>query len=153
MRKNDLRNTSALEFYQRWPQHIMYSTHMTWTNHDHTHSHWIGSLPIVMFSAIPRTTITPAVEGDPHVRVQHAEEEPVCFDIDDEDGSVLDLISDLDTGLEVNGQLISASQKKHVSRLERVGILTPYGIEIGIYPDRVTLGQGFRTLQVFLFDE
>lgn len=113
----------------------------------------LGHFLLWCFSAIPRTTITPAVEGDPHVRVQHAEEEPVCFDIDDEDGSVLDLISDLDTGLEVNGQLISASQKKHVSRLERVGILTPYGIEIGIYPDRVTLGQGFRTLQVFLFDE
>ena len=92
------------------------------------------------------------MEGDPHVRVQYENEEPICFDVSSDDGAVLDLLSDFNTGLEVNGQLITENVKKNKSRLERVGFVTPAGVEIGVYTDRVTIGRAARTMQAFNYD-
>lgn len=93
-------------------------------------------------SVIPTTTAKPTLQGDPHVRVSQPDEPAICFDITDDDASILSIIADLDSGLEVNGQVFAHGDKKDKVRLERVGILSPRGVEVGIYIDQVTIGMG-----------
>ena len=54
---------------------------------------------------------------------------------------------------QVNGQLITENIRKHVSRLERVGFVSPAGIEIGVFPFSVSLGQNGVELQMFNYEK
>ena len=72
------------------------------------------------------------VKGDPHVRVNSKGQQSVCFDITAVDQSILDFISDPNTGLEVNGQLFCEGNE-HI-RLERIFIRSPVGVEVEIQP-------------------
>ena len=102
--------------------------------------------------AQPSGPLIPVVQGDPHVRVAHENEPAICFDIDDENEAVIDLISDLDTGLEVNAQLYSKTKSKHVTRMQKIGFITPAGVEVGVFPDRVTIGRAHTTLDSHTYD-
>ena len=83
-----------------------------------------------------------------------AKDEPaVCFDITDEDESIISLIADLETGLEVNGQVFTESVRKEKSRLERIGILSPRGVGIGIYVDQITIGASGSVHQRYSYEE
>jgi hypothetical protein len=100
----------------------------------------------------PSGPLIPVVQGDPHVRVAHENEPAICFDIDDENEAVIDLISDLDSGLEVNAQLYSKTKSKHVTRMQKIGFITPAGVEVGVFPDRVTIGRAHTTLDSHTYD-
>lgn len=102
---------------------------------------------------IPQTTKPPVVEGDPHVRVSYGNNPSVCFDLSDEDQSILSLVADLETGLEINGQVFTESVKKEKSRLERVGFRSPRGIEVGVYVDQVTVGIGGVVHERYTYQE
>ena len=90
------------------------------------------------------------VAGDPHVKVKVPGQEAICFEITDAPESIIDLLSDPDTGLEVNGQCIQEGKNL---RLERVFISTPRNVQIAIYTDKVTVGKAGVVEQTFTFDE
>ena len=67
--------------------------------------------------------------GDPHVHVTADGQPTVCFDITDVHLSILNLLSDNNTGLRVNGQLFQ--EGKH-TRLERVFVESPAGVMVTV---------------------
>lgn len=90
------------------------------------------------------------VAGDPHVKVKVPGQEAICFEISDASNSIIDLLSDPVSGLEVNGQLIQEGKNL---RLERVFVSTPRLAQIGVYPDRVDIGHNNIVEQTFSFDQ
>ena len=90
------------------------------------------------------------VAGDPHVKVKVPGQEAICFEIVDASMSIIDLLSDPASGLEVNGQLIQEGKNL---RLERVFVSTPRQVQIGIYPDKVTIGHEGWEEESFTFDK
>ena len=90
------------------------------------------------------------IAGDPHVKVKVPGQEAICFEISDAPRSIIDLLSDPISGLEVNGQLIQEGKNL---RLERVFVSTPRNVQIAIYPDRVTVGQNNEINETFTFDK
>ena len=72
---------------------------------------------------------TGSMAGDPHVHVTSDGQPTVCFDITDVHLSILNLLSDNNTGLRVNGQLFQ--EGKH-TRLERVFIESPAGVMVTV---------------------
>ena len=89
------------------------------------------------------------VAGDPHVKVKVPGQEAICFEITDTPNSIIDLLSDPETGLEVNGQVIQEGKNL---RLERIFVSTPRNVQIAIYPEKVTVGQNDEIEQTFSFD-
>lgn len=78
------------------------------------------------------------ISGDPHVMVQTPGQKPICYDVHGDSLDFVSLLFDVNTGLEINGQL--AHVKEHKSRLSAIGFKTPAEVEIGVFPDRVTVG-------------
>ena len=106
-----------------------------------------------IFLVIPTTTVKPTIVGDPHVRVGIPNEPAICFDVTDKDQSILSLIKDVETGLEVNGQVFTEDFKKEKSRLERIGIVSPHGVQIGIYTDEITIGTNDLITERYSYEE
>ena len=90
------------------------------------------------------------IAGDPHVKVKVPGQEAICFDISEADMAILDLLSNPTSGLEVNGQIV---QEGHNSRLERIFIKTPRDVEIGLYPDHVTVGTNGQVHSTYQYDQ
>lgn len=78
------------------------------------------------------------ISGDPHVRVQTPGQKAICYDVHGDALDYVSLLYDVNTGLEINGRLSHVKENK--SRLSAIGFKTPAEIEIGIFPDRVTVG-------------
>lgn len=102
---------------------------------------------------IPITTPKPVIEGDPHVRLGSLNEPAVCFDIIDDDQKILSLITDLETGLEVNGQVFTENFAKEISRLEKIGIKSPHGVKIGVFVDEITVGTDHSIHERYSYEE
>jgi len=83
-------------------------------------------------------TGTGYVSGDPHVRIEGAGQKAVCYDIHGDSLDYVSLLYDVNTGLEINGQLTHLKENK--DRLSAIGFKTEAGVEIGVFADRVTVG-------------
>ena len=53
------------------------------------------------------------ISGDPHIKIKGANQEPVCFDITPKGSSMLSLVYDPVSGLEVNGEVVTEAHQKH----------------------------------------
>ena len=91
------------------------------------------------------------VSGDPHVKVQSKGQPAVCFDILDVDQTILNLLSDPKTGLEVNGQIFNEGHG--TTRLERIFIKSPMGVQLEIRSDFVELSFGDKIMNTAGFKE
>ena len=90
------------------------------------------------------------VYGDPHVKVKSQGQQAVCFDIVDTDQTILDFVSDPTTGLEVNGQIFAVG---HKTRLERIFVRSPIGVQVEVSPTGVRVGFGDQIIQTFDFED
>ncbi|XP_054451028.1 inter-alpha-trypsin inhibitor heavy chain H3 [Pteronotus mesoamericanus] len=89
------------------------------------------------------------VDGDPHFIIQVPDkDDAICFNIDEDPGTVLRLIQDPVTGFTVNGQIIG--DKRHSSNSEtrktyfgKLGIAnTQKDFRIEVTPEKITLWNG-----------
>ena len=53
------------------------------------------------------------ISGDPHIKIKGANQEPVCFDITPKGSSILNLLFDPVSRLEVNGEVVTEAHQKH----------------------------------------
>ncbi|TEA39408.1 hypothetical protein DBR06_SOUSAS2110182 [Sousa chinensis] len=90
-----------------------------------------------------------SVDGDPHFIIQVPEkDDAICFNIDEDPGTVLRLIQDPVTGLTVNGQIIgerrssldSQTRKTYFGKLGIANAQMDFQIEVT--PERITLWHG-----------
>uniref|UniRef100_A0A8C4M8B1 Inter-alpha-trypsin inhibitor heavy chain H3 n=1 Tax=Equus asinus asinus TaxID=83772 RepID=A0A8C4M8B1_EQUAS len=91
----------------------------------------------------------PSVDGDPHFIIQVPEkEDAICFNIDEDPGTVLRLIQDPITGLTVNGQIIgdkrdSPDSKTSKTYFGKLGIANAQmDFQIEVTPEKITLQNG-----------
>ncbi|XP_045153352.1 inter-alpha-trypsin inhibitor heavy chain H3 [Echinops telfairi] len=89
------------------------------------------------------------VDGDPHFIIQVAEEDDaICFNINEDPGTVLRLIHDPATGLTVNGEIIgdkepSPDPKTRRTYFGRLGIANPHmDLQIEVTTETLSLGSG-----------
>ncbi|XP_036286773.1 inter-alpha-trypsin inhibitor heavy chain H3 isoform X3 [Pipistrellus kuhlii] len=89
------------------------------------------------------------VDGDPHFIIQvRGNKDAICFNIDEEPGTVLRLIQDPITGLTVNGQIIgdkgnSSNSKNRKTYLGKVGIVNaPMDFRIEVTTEKITQQNG-----------
>ncbi|KAM6170453.1 inter-alpha-trypsin inhibitor heavy chain H3 isoform 2-T2 [Rhynchocyon petersi] len=89
------------------------------------------------------------VDGDPHFIIQVAEkDDAICFNIDEEPGTVLRLIQDPVTGLTVNGQIIgdkkaSPDSKTIKTFFGKLGIVNAHmDLRIEVTTEKITLWNG-----------
>ncbi|MCP6645927.1 hypothetical protein NL493_27620, partial [Klebsiella pneumoniae] len=89
------------------------------------------------------------VDGDPHFIIQVPEkDDALCFNIDEDPGTVLNLIQDPVTGLTVNGQIIgdkginpdSKTRKTYFGKLGIASAQMDFRIEVTT--DKITLWNG-----------
>ncbi|XP_046921085.1 inter-alpha-trypsin inhibitor heavy chain H2 [Lynx rufus] len=90
------------------------------------------------------------VENDPHFIIYLPKNEKnVCFNIDSEPGKILNLVSDPELGILVNGQLTGAKKPKNEKLRTYFGKLGFYfqseDMKIEISTETVTLSRGSRT--------
>ncbi|XP_048404204.1 inter-alpha-trypsin inhibitor heavy chain H3-like isoform X2 [Stegostoma tigrinum] len=70
------------------------------------HSKTQGHFPTLNFASSADHVVT-SVDGDPHFIIQLPKQQnAICFNINGKPGSILNLVTDLQTGIKVNGQLI-----------------------------------------------
>uniref|UniRef100_A0A8D0PU89 Inter-alpha-trypsin inhibitor heavy chain H3 n=1 Tax=Sus scrofa TaxID=9823 RepID=A0A8D0PU89_PIG len=91
----------------------------------------------------------PSVDGDPHFIIQVPEkDDAICFNIDEDPGTVLRLIQDPVTGLTVNGQIIGEKRSSQDSQprktyFGKLGIANAHlDFWIEVTPERITLWNG-----------
>uniref|UniRef100_A0A2K6FTX0 Inter-alpha-trypsin inhibitor heavy chain H3 n=1 Tax=Propithecus coquereli TaxID=379532 RepID=A0A2K6FTX0_PROCO len=89
------------------------------------------------------------VDGDPHFIIQVPEkDDALCFNIDEDPGTVLRLIQDPDTGLTVNGQIIgdkggSTDSETRKTYFGKLGITNPeMDLQIEVTTEKITLWSG-----------
>ncbi|XP_055985633.1 inter-alpha-trypsin inhibitor heavy chain H3 [Sorex fumeus] len=89
------------------------------------------------------------VDGDPHFIIQVPEkDDALCFNIDEDPGTVLRLIHDPVTGLTVHGEIIgdkvaSADSKTRNTYFGKLGIANDYlDVQIEVTPEKINLRNG-----------
>ncbi|XP_075405125.1 inter-alpha-trypsin inhibitor heavy chain H3 isoform X2 [Tenrec ecaudatus] len=89
------------------------------------------------------------VDGDPHFIIQVAEaDDAICFNINEDPGTVLRLIHDPATGLTVNGEIIgdkepSPDPKTRRTYFGKLGIANPHmDLQIEVTTETLSLGNG-----------
>ncbi|XP_072681979.1 inter-alpha-trypsin inhibitor heavy chain H2 [Canis lupus baileyi] len=90
------------------------------------------------------------VENDPHFIIYLPKNEKnICFNIDSEPGKILNLVSDPESGILVNGELIGAKKPKNEKLRTYFGKLGFYfqreDVKVEISTETITLSQGSRT--------
>ncbi|KAK1345624.1 hypothetical protein QTO34_008087 [Cnephaeus nilssonii] len=90
------------------------------------------------------------VENDPHFIIYLPKSQKnICFNIDSEPGKILNLVSDPESGILVNGQLIGAKKPKNKKLSTYFGKLGFYfqheDVKIEVSTETITLSQGTRT--------
>ena len=77
------------------------------------------------------TSVNGMVTGDPHFRINFNSGFDICFDVSGQDGTILNLIHEPDTGLVINGQIVDSVYKTHHShRLAKIGVMSPSGGQV-----------------------
>ncbi|XP_077605711.1 inter-alpha-trypsin inhibitor heavy chain H3 [Crocuta crocuta] len=89
------------------------------------------------------------VDGDPHFIIQVPQkDDAICFNIDEEPGTVLRLIQDPITGLTVNGQIIgekggNSDSKTRKTYFGKLGIANAHmDFQMEVTPEKITLWNG-----------
>lgn len=117
---------------------------------------WANPAPTAM---IPMPVIgAPVVETTPPTHVMRVENDPhfiiylpksqknICFNIDSEPGKILNLVSDLESGILVNGQLVGAKKPKNKKLSTYFGKLGFYfqseDMKVEISTENITLSRG-----------
>ena len=87
--------------------------------------------------------------GDPHLRVSTPGEDAVCFDVNANNGAILDLFSDNESGLQVNAQFkvslvffiacssLTLFQNVHGDKkqfIKAIGFTSPRGVQVSVSP-------------------
>ncbi|KAG6929201.1 inter-alpha-trypsin inhibitor heavy chain 2, partial [Chelydra serpentina] len=95
-------------------------------------------------STDPRIT---AVDNDPHFIIHLLKsQENICFNIDSEPGKILNLVSDPDSGVVINGQLIGAKKRENKKLSTYFGKIGFYfknkGLKVEISTETITLKDG-----------
>ncbi|MBZ3885532.1 Inter-alpha-trypsin inhibitor heavy chain H2, partial [Sciurus carolinensis] len=90
------------------------------------------------------------VENDPHFIIYLPKSQKnICFNIDSEPGKILNLVSDPESGISVNGQLIGAKKPQNGKLRTYFGKLGFYfqseDLKIEISTETITLSHGSRT--------
>ena len=100
--------------------------------------------------------ISASATGDPHFRINFNDRDDICFDFGSTEGQIINLLSDEDSGLVVNGELIDSKDHK-AHRLGRIGVISPLGNTLQISREGIvgsgpsgnisfSQGQKFRNL-------
>ncbi|XP_075405121.1 inter-alpha-trypsin inhibitor heavy chain H1 isoform X1 [Tenrec ecaudatus] len=84
------------------------------------------------------------VDTDPHFIVHVPQKElTLCFNINEEPGTILNLVQDPDTGFSVNGQLVGDQAGHGVTYFGRLGIANPStGFQLEVTPENISLSSG-----------
>ncbi|CAG5110171.1 Oidioi.mRNA.OKI2018_I69.chr2.g4598.t1.cds [Oikopleura dioica] len=83
--------------------------------------------------------------GDPHFRVTSPGETPVCLDVNAVSGSIIDLISDASSNLELNG-LFKNVQKGKKQFLTAIGYTSPQGTQMALTRDTLEVYENGKLL-------
>ncbi|XP_013926481.1 PREDICTED: inter-alpha-trypsin inhibitor heavy chain H3-like [Thamnophis sirtalis] len=101
-----------------------------------------------------------SVDGDPHFIIDIPEKDDhLCFNIYEDPGKILNLISDPSTGITVNGQLIGYKQSRNDvqpqnSYIGRLGILNEeLNLKLEVTPERIILHNGTKQMTFTWLDE
>lgn len=71
--------------------------------------------------------------GDPHLRVSTPGEDAVCFDVNANNGAILDLFSDNESSLQVNAQFKNVHGDKK-QFIKAIGFTSPRGVQVSVSP-------------------
>lgn len=106
-------------------------------------------IPVMSYQVSYSSPPVTYVDGDPHFIIQVPEkDDAICFNIDEDPGTVLRLIQDPISGLTVNGQIIgdkagSPDSKARKTYFGKLGIAnTRMGFRIEVTPEKITLWSG-----------
>ncbi|XP_060060463.1 inter-alpha-trypsin inhibitor heavy chain H3 [Erinaceus europaeus] len=106
-------------------------------------------VPVMAYQVSYQPPQVTYVDGDPHFIIQVPEkDDAICFNIDEDPGTVLRLIQDPVTGLTVNGQIIgdkagSPDSKARKTYFGKLGIAnTHVSSRIEVTPEKITLWNG-----------
>ncbi|XP_039375604.1 inter-alpha-trypsin inhibitor heavy chain H2 isoform X1 [Mauremys reevesii] len=108
---------------------------------------WAKSLPTTRPTlALEGPRIT-SVDNDPHFIIHLLKiQENICFNIDSEPGNILNLVSDPDSGIVVNGQLTGAKKRENTKLSTYFGKIGFYfknkGLKVEISTEMITLKDG-----------
>jgi len=83
--------------------------------------------------------------GDPHFRVTSPGETPVCLDVSAVSGSIIDLISDASSNLELNG-LFKNVQKGKKQFLTAIGYTSPKGTQMALTRETLEIYENGKLL-------
>ncbi|XP_015262960.1 PREDICTED: inter-alpha-trypsin inhibitor heavy chain H3 [Gekko japonicus] len=108
----------------------------------------------------PQTTTYTSVDGDPHfIIAMPQKEDALCFNINEDPGTVLNLIRDPVTGVTVNGELIGDERTSNDAALHntyfgRLGIVNvQLNLKLEITPKKITLYNGSKQMSFTWLDE
>ncbi|MBN3278728.1 ITIH2 inhibitor, partial [Polyodon spathula] len=97
------------------------------------------------------------VENDPHFIIHLPKsKQDICFNIDSEPGKILNLVSDLDLGVVVNGQLIGAKKQEETKMSTFFGTIAIYykkqDMKVEISTKRISVTNG-KHAHLFTWEE
>ncbi|XP_040446099.1 inter-alpha-trypsin inhibitor heavy chain H3-like isoform X2 [Falco naumanni] len=105
------------------------------------------SQPSYLYTAHP--TWYTSVDGDPHFIVPVPQkDDAICFNINENPGTVLNLISDPVTGITVNGELIGDKRANNDTKIQntyfgKIGIANKYlHLQLIVTPEKITIKNG-----------
>ncbi|XP_034620413.1 inter-alpha-trypsin inhibitor heavy chain H2 [Trachemys scripta elegans] len=103
--------------------------------------------PLNALKAPTASTHITSVDNDPHFIIHLLKsQENICFNIDSEPGKILNLVSDPDSGIVVNGQLIGAKKPENKKLSTYFGKIGFYfknkGLKVEISTEMITLKDG-----------
>ncbi|XP_077196419.1 inter-alpha-trypsin inhibitor heavy chain H2 isoform X2 [Paroedura picta] len=103
-----------------------------------------GPLAVVMG---PTLSAIHAVDNDPHFIINlPRQQKNICFNIDSKPGGILNLVSDAESGIAVNGQLVGAKQainEKLQTYFGKIGFeFKKKGIKVEVSTEAITLMDG-----------
>ncbi|XP_033922306.1 inter-alpha-trypsin inhibitor heavy chain H3 isoform X1 [Melopsittacus undulatus] len=115
----------------------------------------IGIFTIVLYVSIQyytdwsQPTWHTSVDGDPHFIISVPEkEDAICFNINENPGAVLNLITDPVTGITVNGELIGDKRANSDAKIQnsyfgKLGIANKYlDLKLTVTPEKITIQNG-----------
>ncbi|NXE55257.1 ITIH3 inhibitor, partial [Casuarius casuarius] len=104
-------------------------------------------LPSYMYA--PNPTWYTSVDGDPHFIISVPQkEDAICFNINENPGAVLNLITDPVTGIIVNGELIGDKRANNDSKIQntyfgKLGITNKHlDLRLMVTPEKITIQNG-----------
>ncbi|XP_065543266.1 inter-alpha-trypsin inhibitor heavy chain H3-like [Lathamus discolor] len=106
-------------------------------------------VPQVSYLYRSQPTWHTSVDGDPHFIISVPEkEDAICFNINENPGAVLNLITDPVTGITVNGELIGDKRANSDAKIQntyfgKLGIANKYlDLKLTVTPEKITIQNG-----------